>query len=264
MGDFGEKLLLALIAFLLGLLADVIKRVFQRERKRVEYAIETRPIIAANAPLPETVREKLPGTTPFSVTEFVITLENAGSVAVHDANALLSLGAGSDVLHYEITTEPAREVLVGAVEHLTSNELRLKGFTLEKKQKIMLDVFVRSAGDIQPEMYGSGGGGDVQWVGESQSHSLSLEGHVVASIKLFILAEVIESVVTGIVLLFSELFKGEDFSIRWQSPTFLVGSTVLKLVKLYFYLRIVPHALAIVREMGERLRRPPPSPSLGA
>jgi hypothetical protein len=46
-------------------------------------------------------------------------------------------------------------------------------------------------------------------------------------------------------------------SSRWQAPTFSVAQAVSQLVKLYFYLRIVPHALAVLTDLSERFRQSP-------
>lgn len=79
MGDFAGKLALALIAFLLGLLADVIKKALGRERRRITYSISKQPIISVNQSLPNEVLSKLPTDQTLNVIQYHIAGENTGT-----------------------------------------------------------------------------------------------------------------------------------------------------------------------------------------
>src|SRR5262249_49332069 len=91
MDDFTQKLFLAFIAFLFGLLADVIKRLFQREKRRVSYSVARTPIVAVTSAVPEHVNRRLGLTQAQGITHYRLSAQNTGSTIVRDATLLLTL-----------------------------------------------------------------------------------------------------------------------------------------------------------------------------
>jgi hypothetical protein len=250
MGDFGVKLLLAVIAFLLGLLADIIKRLFQRERRRVAYSIEAFPIIAMSAELPEVVRGKLQHVEDYNVMRFKILAENTGSVFIKNVNVVIVPSLSSEIIDVAVTTNPP--ILVKyAMPQLSDNRLTCTGIELEKKQTITLDVYVRAEAHPGLEAFWSGGGGDVLWDRELKAGAFTVEQNVRAIIRYYIFAQLPELLLTGIGIILYALFPALRNQTNWQLSGIGVGSVLASLVRFYFYLRIIPHAVALLRYLVE-------------
>jgi len=253
--EFSEKLLLAVVAFLLGLLADVVKRLYQRERRRVEYSVHATPILAAHEPLPDAVRSKLPGLTPINVTSVTVAFENTGTLPAQNLNALIAFTSGAEVLHCDVDTVPQREVVTGAVERPNANELRLTSFSLARAQQLNANVFVSAPSDIATTVFGSSAGGDVAFVDEGATLRMGVVERAVSVIKLYVLVKVLAAVYSGIQLTVGVLFSDSRTLERFVKPSFLTSSIVMQLATMYIYLRIVLHLLAIVRTIGSIIRR---------
>ena len=188
MGDFAGKLALALIAFLLGLLADVIKKALGRERRRITYSISKQPIIFVNQSLPNEVLSKLPTDQTLNVIQYHIAGENTGTQSVKDVNLLVSANKEVELIHQEVTTIPSREVQHPSIELPAPSEVRLKGIGLERKQSIIIKLFFRSRIDSNVQVFWSGGD-NVEWSRSEATEEFSLEEHPVAILRNYILAE---------------------------------------------------------------------------
>jgi len=254
MGDFAGKLILAVIAFLLGLLADVIKKAFGRERRRITYSISKQPIISVNQSLPNEVLGKLPTDQTLNVIQYHIASENTGTQSVKDINLLVSANKEADLIHQEVTTIPPREVQYPSIELPAPNEVRFKGIGLERKQSIIINLFFRSRTDSNMQVFWSGGD-NVEWSLSGATEEFSLEEHLVAIIRNYILAEFMPALFLGIAYLvaflasFSAPFRNSSVAITGGIG---LGQTLGSLLRFYFYLRIVPHAVAVVRDVIQR------------
>jgi hypothetical protein len=253
MGDLAGKLLLAGIAFLLGLLADVIKKAFGRERKRITYSINKEPIIVVSQSLPGEVLEKLPTRLALNVVQYRVVCENTGTQPIKDVNLLLSANADAELLHHEMSTIPAREVPFPAVETPTSNQIRFVGMQLERKQRIDFKLFFRSLSEPNVEDFPSGGD-NVEWKRSGAAEEFSLEEHIVAIIRNYVLAEFMPALFLGIAYLLGSIVAISAFR---NNSAILSGSiglaqTLASLVRFYFYLRIIPHAVAVIRDLIQR------------
>lgn len=255
MDELTQKLLLAFIAFLFGLLAEGIKRFLQRENRRIRYSVTQRPVIAVNDTLPQPVLAKLPNIPPGNVSEFRTQATNTGNLAITSANLLLVPSEGCEMLHFEIETIPPREVTYAAVEHPKPNEVRCPAINLERNQTITLRVFLLSKSDMQVKAYWSGGGGTVEWeeVGGRSIEGIAL--HVEGIIRNYILSEIVTVLLEGAVVLLAAVIPATmEFSNRFTMAGVGAGQLLGGLMRLYFLLRIVPHAVALVELYRSRVR----------
>jgi len=259
MGDLNQKLLLAFVAFLFGLLADVIKRAFQRDRRRVIYSMQRNPIIAVTDALPEQVRSKIPTEQVRNITNFRVTAENVGSTVVSDATVIVTVAAPGELIDFAVQTEPAKGVRFAAPSSMNTSELTISGIYLEKRQLLHVDLFVRAPQEPRVELYWSGGGGDVKWISEATAERLSLEKNFIAILRNYILAEFAPSFVTGIQLVILSFFRinGPEAT-QAQMGLFGVGQVIGSLLRFYFYFRVVPHAISVIQYFVYR-RSPGPA-----
>jgi hypothetical protein len=256
--DFTQKLLLAFVAFFLGLLAEGIKRFFQKEKRRVRYSVVQRPVLAINKALPQAVLAKLPNIPPGNVSEFRIQATNTGNLAASAANLLIVPSEGCQLLHYEVETIPPREVAYSAVEHPNPNEVRCPGINLEKDQTIVVRVFFLSKTDMEVKLYWSGGGSAVEWEEGESRFSEGAALHVEGIIRNYILSEIVSVLLLGIGYVIGALVPSSmESSSRITMAGVGVGQLLGALMRLYFLLRIVPHAIALV-EMFRRRAQPAP------
>ena len=251
MDDFAEKVVLALVAFFLGLLADVIKKAFGRERRRIKYSINKEPIISVSQNLPSAVLAKLPTDQTVNVICFRVLAENTGTQSVKDVNLLVVANQEAELIYQDISTNPPREVHVPTTETQASNEIRFKGISLERKQSIAFNLFLKSRIDASIETFWSGGD-NVELSLTSAVEEFGLEEHVVAIIRNYIFAEFVPVLFSGIFLLLAAFVSYSGMSLERWTNTALMGGQGLSqmlgsLLRFYFYLRIVPHAVAIVR-----------------
>jgi len=256
MNDLTTKIILAVIAFLLGLLADVIKKAFGRERRRVTYSIRKEPIISVSQSLPAEVLEKLPTAQTLNVVFYRVLGENTGTQAIKGVNLLATAAGDAELIHHEIITTPAREVPLPESESSTPNEIRFKGICLERKQSIAVNLFFRSRTDARLQVYWSGGE-NVDWSLSSATEEFGLEEHLVAIIRNYILAEFLPAFLFGIFYLLSTIVIASPTIQSKVSNIVLsgsagVGQLLSSLLRFYFYLRIIPHVVAVIRDLRQR------------
>jgi hypothetical protein len=176
--DFLGKLLLAVIAFLLGLLSDVLKRVFQKERRRAAWSVDRTAIVSSPSSLPDEVRAKAPGLPTTNLFKITVSASNEGKIPLTEANLLVVAPPDTEIVHSTTATVPTREVVSGSIEQAKPNELRLKGFNLQKGQGLSLTLYTTGSSDSPPELFWSGGGGDVAWLRGDSNLLLSAHEHV--------------------------------------------------------------------------------------
>lgn len=255
MADFNEKVLLALVAFLLGLLADIIKRVFGRERRRISYSVNATSIIAVSGDMPPEVRSKLGTVTRENITRFQVLAENTGSGFVKDAEVVILPSDGSEILQASINTDPPHVVKHGLLLPRPDGGLQCAAVELEEKQQIAFDIFIKAPDVPELNVLWSGGGGGVVWDIESGSQAFSLERSVVAIMRNYILAEFSPALLFGIGYLIPALFPTDrpgGINLQLQMGGVGVGQMVGSLIRFYFYLRMIPHAVGIVRYFVEK------------
>ncbi|MET3135074.1 hypothetical protein AAKU55_005377 [Oxalobacteraceae bacterium GrIS 1.11] len=254
MDDLMPKLLLAFIAFLFGLLAEGIKRFFQNEKRRVRYTLVQRPVIAINESLPQAVRAMVPGAPTGNVSEFKVEALNTGKLPITAANLLIVPSQGAEFLHVVVTTNPPREVEWGPLEHPEPNEVRCPGIALAKNQAFSASLFYLSRDRMEVKLYWSGGGGTVEWeAGEGRlSHGAAL--HVEGIIRNYILSEIAAVFWLGMGYLIGAMLPAME-SNRASMAGVGMGQLLAASFRLYFLLRIVPHAVALV-DMYRSRRRP--------
>jgi hypothetical protein len=131
MGDFTENIALLVIGVILGLLSDVIKTAFRREKRHLTYSIQKEAIIAVSPSLPTEVRNKLPAEQKLNVINFQVFGKNTGTQTVQDATCHFALSEGSELIHSEISTNPPVGVSYSPLEEQTFDMLLCKGINLE-------------------------------------------------------------------------------------------------------------------------------------
>jgi len=241
--DTVTKILLLIVGGIITLIVGQLSKIWGRPRYRITYSISRDPIISVSGDLPEEVRRQLPEGLSLNVSKVRVLASNTGNKTVREANMRAVLDLDAELLRNELKTVPDREVLHGNVEQIDDNELRVPAVTLQRNQSLELILFIRSKGNEEVKVYWSGGGNDdVQWNRGSGLSELTIERHIVAIIKNFIFAEVIPALVPILASPFS-LFRDNIFLIPVAG-----GATVLSaLARLYFLLRIVPHAVAVTK-----------------
>ena len=124
------------------------------------------------------------------------------------------------------------------------NELRVPDISLARNQSIDFDVFVRAPTQPELQLYWSGGDGDVDWRIAGSQEAFGIERDIISAIRYFIYAQVASPLITSIFWAFSFLmvYKG-DLSQMGAA----IGSFLGQLVTLFFYIKMVPHALAIAK-----------------
>lgn len=250
-----DKLLVAFIAFAFGLLAEVIKRAFQKERIRVSYTTASRPVIAVSESLPESVRAALP-ELPQNITEFVVDATCDGQLPAENANLLIELPAGTEILSANITTHPQKEVPYSPIERPSEVEVRVPGITLERNERITVSVFAQCNATAQLNTYWSGAGAKAEWKETSGRASSAIARHVEGIIFNYILAEIAQAAVAGLFFFIASLLEpvmDRQFDMyNFRQTGMAAGMLIASLVKLYFLMRIVPHAISLVEIYRER------------
>jgi hypothetical protein len=255
MDSFGEKIGLAVIALILGLLAEPIKKIITKERKRLSYSIATKPIFGVDGTLPAALQSQIPKDWSGHLVQFHLRAENSGAQTLSALNVLCVAAADAEIRFYETTTQPPREVPVGTPTNEKSNELRIPDITLERGQSIELDVFVKSHNRPDLQIFWSGGGGGVDWRLTSMEETFGLERNIISAIRYYIYAEISMPLATSIMYVMSASLMSVSNSASWMSIGGVgVGQFFGSILKLYFYIKIVPHALAIAKEFMSRPR----------
>jgi hypothetical protein len=252
MSDTSRGILLAILAFLLGLVANQINRLLSREPRRLSYSKSSSAIVAVNQSLPEAVRQALPVQDAVNVYRHEIVAKNSGKKAINNVEAIIVPAPGTQIIRHEVTSTPARGVPY--TPSFENGEVQVKQVSLAQEQGLRIIVFTRS--DVQPdiEVYWTGGGEDPpSFVPTGGEIDRGVEGHLGAIIRNYIAAEVLPAVIGGVAagLGGAAGFLGGDTG-PIQLGAFGVGNIFSTLVRAYFLLRIVPHALALVRIYTER------------
>jgi hypothetical protein len=106
----------------------------------------------------------------------------------------------------------------------------------------------------------SGGGDDIQWVkGTGTALTYSFDRHVIAIVRNFILGEVMGAILPALFLMggsllgpiLREIFYGASQGDIFNSEV-SIGQVLGSVGRLYFFIRIVPHAQQVVRYLVGR------------
>jgi hypothetical protein len=249
MDEFSQKIVLAVVAFLLGLLAEAIKRMFQREKRQVAYSVTHKPILALSETLPPEVSSKLPAAPPGNVSEYIVSATNTGNLQVRDANLLIVPNRTCTLLLQDIVTKPAREVPYGPVENPSPGEVRYPQITLEKEQSIRVRLFLLSKNTPSINVFWSGGGEKVEFRQSTDQLSGDVPFHLREIIKNYILAEIAVGLFVGFGYLAGSVVPFDMHGGRTQMTGLGVGQVLGVITRLYFLMRIVPHAVALVEQL---------------
>jgi hypothetical protein len=190
MEPFLEKVLLAVIALILGLLAEPVKKIITRERKRLAYSISTKQIFGVDSSVPEALRSQIPAEWSGHLAQFHVRAENSGAQILKDVNVLIVTKTDSQIKFFQYITNPPREVPVGKPLVEKPNELRVPNITLAKNQSIDIDVFIRSPAEPDLQLFWSGGDGDVDWRIASTQEAFGIDRNILSAIKYFIFAQI--------------------------------------------------------------------------
>jgi hypothetical protein len=248
MEPFYEKVLLAVIALILGLLAEPVKKIITRERKRLTYSISTKQILGIDSGIPDALRSQIPSEWSGYLVQFHIRAVNSGAQLLKDINVLITTKPDSEIKYFEYRTSPSREVPVGKLSIEKPNELRAPDITLTRNQSVDFDVFVKATTQPELQLYWSGGGGDVDWRIAGSQEAFGIERDIISAIKYFIYAQVAGPAITALLFAFA-FFVGFWFgTTRVSEMGAAIGSFLGQLVTLFFYIKMVPHALAVAKQ----------------
>lgn len=250
MDELERSLFLAFVGFVLGLLGGQIERILNRQRRVLEWDIDSRPIIAVDRTLPPEILADLPSAEMTNITRFELSARPVGK-AMSGAEALIVPRGGGRLLKNDVVTEPVRGIQYELVKDEPSQELRLNIATLRLDQAVKVVLFLQSKEEPSIDVYWSGVQEDLKFQRVSFGRDKGLEEHLRSIALNLILAFVIPAILSATaaiisVGLYDELYATGASGVARFTGTLLSG---------YFLLRTLPHAVAITRIYGSR--RPP-------
>lgn len=258
MEDFLTKLLLAFIAFLLGLLADAIKKVVGREKRRISYSISEQAIVAISRDIPEQVRSASFIPESKNIARFQVILENTGTKIIKDASCVMETNEDAKFISRKIFSTPADLVPYEDGFEDGKNRGRINKFSLEPRQKITCELFVSSDSPPQVRISGSGGDDVTEWRDLSSGIVQSIDEHAIAILKFWIAASFAPALFQAVAfIVISFLSSIPIWDLVKSNSAIQIGGAGLAqitghLISLYCYIKIIPHASALIKELTTR------------
>lgn len=252
MGDqqLEQQILLAVLGLVVGVGATLVERLLTKERRRVTYSCSTTPILAGGASLPEAVRAALPDHGDADILRFVVRAQNTGKVAVHNLGLLLVPSEETVLLEHEVQTSPAHGVPHrGGTEH--GNRVRCSNVALAPGQGMEVSLYLRSACDPAVRPYWSSQ--DTVFQQGRPRRANDVDQHLIGLVHSAIGVLVAPALVVGLYRVVMSTLEAVGLAQvagteGWQA---VLGA----LVRLYFLLRGVPCASALVRDLREGRHR---------
>lgn len=259
--SLAAKIGLALLTFLLGLVASYITTFFFAPQRQGAYSTSYSKLITAASEVPAALQiSKDLITTANTITRIDHTVENTGHLEIADLNVLNVLSSGTEVLVKQITTFPSREVPFTDEPPKNPGEIRISGITLEPQQRIALTLYVKSATSPTMTTYFSGGGGPIDWTRSSLgANNLSLQESAIQTARNLVLALVVPGLigaiptVSGMIMYGVPGRKWRDRERAQRYGVALAGTSSMfaSLVRLLLFLRALQSALPIIRHLAE-------------
>jgi hypothetical protein len=253
MSDFGLKIALLVIGALVGLLFEPLKRLIGKEKRHIDYSIDSEPLITSSASLPSAVASSLPNHQALNLRKYTLLATNVGNKSVSDSQLIVA-AEGGEIMSPGVTTEPERgvkwEMGAKSTEELTLNKVELR-----PGQRLKVEFFVKSQKEAQAEAFWSGGPDDVRYQSVGAVYEPGMQHDVAAIVRYLVLAWVLSPLVTGLLLIVTySLSDAMSYALYLNHNSVnLVGAAVASLagglVQLYFYLRIITPAKALTARL---------------
>jgi hypothetical protein len=260
MSELSRGILLAILAFVLGLVANQINRLVSRERKRLSFTVSSRPIVTVTDTLPPAVKNAVPAESAVNIYEHAIVIRNSGKKPFSSVKLELVPERDTTILgNPTVESQPPR-----GVSYSTSSadgELRIDDISLTRDQELRVDFYTKSTSVPAVKHYFSGGGEDPPTFEESSRQTYQgVERHVAVIIRNLIASIAAPAVVTA----FGSVAAGTVSIIFTSGPggNVQIGGLQIgvigilqilgPLIQAYFLLRILPSALALARILTSR------------
>jgi hypothetical protein len=253
--DLSRGVLLAVLAFFLGLVANQVNRLLSRERKRLAWTLSAVPIVSVSDSLPDAVRSVVPAAAAVNVYQYVLSMRSTGRKPVSGVKLEIVPESGTTLLSHEVRSTPPRGV--GWSPESNEGEIRLNDIALTRNQELTITAFAKSSVTPSLKPYFSGGGDEPpEFEAESRQNYQGIEQHVASIIRNYVASIVAPAVVgaIGSVLAGTVFALGPSlgFDNRAGTAGIQIGTAgflqvLSAVVNAYFLLRIVPPALALVR-----------------
>lgn len=255
--DLLERLLPVFLAFVLGLIAEPIKRFLTKEKRRIRYNINQKSLVSVTDDLPDSLVQRFPEIrSKNTITETEIMIVSAGSAMIKQANCIIR-ASNSQILEYEISEDPSGLVAHTDTVNAEIGELRIGDFGLEPGQSIKCKLYLQSTSVPGVLLEGNSTDNIVTWTRGIRA-ARGLDDHILSVFKIWILAAFISPVVSGIFLLLATLVRSMAGNYyRNEVSIFMgfqsIGNVFGSLLSLYFYLLMVPHVIKILAVLDRRV-----------
>jgi hypothetical protein len=246
MDDLVSKTLPVFLAFVLGLVAEPIKRALTREKRTLVYDIIQTPIVSVSDELPDELDAKLPDIrTKNTITKTEVNVTNPGPLIVKRVNFSVRTPEAR-IIYQRIFEKPARLITHSDEINEEAGEITISDFTLEPMQSITCSIFTESKKRPLVDFEGSSKEDVVTWR-KGRSLAFGLDDHLLAMFKLWIFATFARQLITGIPLAFGQIFPGGV-----QMTAVGLAQALGSILSLYFYLKMIPHALIVFEALESR------------
>jgi hypothetical protein len=257
--DFGAKVLLLFIGAIATLIVNEVRKQLGREDHVLTWSLVEDHLVVARQALPSAVRKFLPRHETMNVSKFVLTARNTGKKAIEDVVVLVVRPAETQLLMVSSATKPPRGVPFEDDPSDKRDEFGYK-VSLRPGQEFIVEFYLQSEASPTAAVYWRGGEDDQEFRMTEAQVGDSAEHHFVSRIRNVVIALAVPPAFNGVALVLGASAQSA-FVFSDSAPLFASGSGVMlaALVQLYFYLRAVPHALALFRLLTSRGRRYPVS-----
>lgn len=254
MEDLGIKTLLLFIGAFATLIVNEARRQFSRGTHVVTWSLAEDQLVVAREALPPAIRQFLPQDQTMNVSRFVVAARNTGGRAVEDAVVLVVLRDGARLLTVSTRTVPPRAVPVTEED---TDEPQEFGYTvsLQRDQEFVIEFLARSTDKPAVDVYWRGGEDDQEFRRADAELVDTAEQHLLRLLRNVVLAWAVPPAINGVALLLGPGARGFFFGDVYPVAGG-VGVILSAMVQLYFYLRAVPHGLALFHLLSEQRRYP--------
>jgi hypothetical protein len=262
MDSFLQTFLPAFLAFLLGLVAEPIKRAITREKRRILYEVVETPVISVSAELPKAIVDQNPNLeTSRNISQVDVTLTNAGSTMVNQASCQIR-ARDAEILAWETSENPAGLVAHRDEVDAKGGTIRISDFSLEPGHSLSCRFYTGSAGANEISFQGLGGQNVVNWI-RGGDGTKDLDDHLLRIFKLWIFATFITPLLQGVTYLGvmlavalagPEVVGSGTTGLMLATGPSAIANVLGSILSLYFYLLMIPPVARVLAELERAFR----------